>query len=359
MPQFGSAEHGSAGNFPDAYEFHRNVHSLKDSGGTFGFPLVTVIAHRLEDYMHEMEATGEKALEGIQVFVDRMRDNIDGQTKSGADDGAEIARSLPIAGVADCDVIKVDMEVMLISPKDTASRIVSKELQECGFRVVNVPSPFVALEQIALTKPDLAIATAVLDGLTGVDLACAVRAMRATHALHFALITSFEPGHDALKALSKDVPVNRKGPDLPDDLAATRGVKLLVNCSSISVYEGLSAPPAGFRENNKVEPTSPYGRTKLAAEFLATLLDCGEKTFGVSLRLAGIHGAGRRNGVVFRMMSSALEGSDIRVDEPDSVFRILFMEDAVRAIETALGRPQLGHHCYNVAAAKGPQISGR
>jgi hypothetical protein len=31
MPQFGSAEHGSAGNFPDAYEFRRNVHSLKGS----------------------------------------------------------------------------------------------------------------------------------------------------------------------------------------------------------------------------------------------------------------------------------------------------------------------------------------
>jgi hypothetical protein len=26
-----SAEHGSAGNFPDAYEFRRNVHSLKGS----------------------------------------------------------------------------------------------------------------------------------------------------------------------------------------------------------------------------------------------------------------------------------------------------------------------------------------
>lgn len=58
-----------------------------------------MIAHRLEDYMHEMEADGEKALEGIQVFVDRMRDNIEGKTGSGADDAAEIARSLPIAGI--------------------------------------------------------------------------------------------------------------------------------------------------------------------------------------------------------------------------------------------------------------------
>ena len=57
-----SAEHDSAGKFPDEYEFRRSVHSVKGSGGTFGFPLVTVIAQRLEDYMSEMGAAGEKAL---------------------------------------------------------------------------------------------------------------------------------------------------------------------------------------------------------------------------------------------------------------------------------------------------------
>ncbi|MBT3395566.1 MAG: hypothetical protein HOB82_06740 [Alphaproteobacteria bacterium] len=212
-----AAQHDAGGNFPDEYEFRRRIHSLKGSGGTFGFPLVTVIAHRLEDYMSEVGAIGDHALEGIQVFVDRIRDNIDG--KGAAEDAAEIARALPIASIPDFDVVKVDMEVMLISPKDIASHIISRELQECGFRVVNVPSPFEALEQIALTKPDLAIATAVLEGLSGVDLACAVRAMPATRALRFALMTSFEPGHDALKALPKDVPIIRKGPDLPDDLA--------------------------------------------------------------------------------------------------------------------------------------------
>jgi chemotaxis protein histidine kinase CheA len=142
-----SAQHNTAGKFLDEYEFRRAVHSLKGSGGTFGFPLITVIAHRLEDYMSEMEGSGQKALEGIQIFVDRMRDNIDVQEGSEPDAAAKIARSLPIAGIADFDVVKVDIEVMLISPKDTASRIISKELQECGFRVINVPSPFVTLEK--------------------------------------------------------------------------------------------------------------------------------------------------------------------------------------------------------------------
>ncbi len=214
-----AAQADAGGKIPDEFEFRRHVHSLKGSGATFGFPLVTVIAHRLEDYMSEMAAAAESPLTGIQDFADRMRDAIEGRISDSTDAAAEIARSLPIAGVAEFDVVKVDKEVMLISPKDTSSRIVSRELQACGFRVVNVPSPFDALEQIALTKPDLAIATAVLDGLTGIDLACAVRAMPATQALHFALMTSFEEGHDALKSLPEDVPVIGKGPDLPDDLA--------------------------------------------------------------------------------------------------------------------------------------------
>jgi len=33
-----SAEHGSAGNFPDAYEFRRNVHSLKGRRRHVRFP---------------------------------------------------------------------------------------------------------------------------------------------------------------------------------------------------------------------------------------------------------------------------------------------------------------------------------
>ena len=32
-------------------EFRRIAHSLKGMGGTFGYPLVSVIAHRLEDYI--------------------------------------------------------------------------------------------------------------------------------------------------------------------------------------------------------------------------------------------------------------------------------------------------------------------
>ncbi len=209
------------GRFPDDMEFRRNVHSLKGSGGTFGFPLVTLIAHRLEDYLSDVVGMSGPVLADVQVFLDRLRDNIEGRIGSADEDAAEITRALPNANArVEMDVTKVDVEVMLVSPKDPASRIVSKELQECGFRVVNVPSPIEALQQIVLTKPDLTIASTVLDGLSGVDLACAIRAMPATGNMRLALLTSFEPGHAILKPLPDDIPIIHKGPRMADDLAA-------------------------------------------------------------------------------------------------------------------------------------------
>jgi len=131
--------------------------------------------------------------------------------------------------------------------------------------------------------------------------------------------------------------------------AAARETKRMVHCSTISVYEGVSSSPKGFRETDLVAPTSPYARTKLAAESLVALLGDDDQAFGVSLRFAGIHGPDRKSGVVFHMLSAALNDAEIGVNEPNTVFRILFVADAVRAIEAALDSPQLLHRCYNVA----------
>lgn len=216
-----AAAKDSQGRFPNDMEFRRTVHSLKGSGGTFGFPLVTLIAHRLEDYLSDAVPMSGPVLANLQVFLDRLRDVIEGRIGSAGEDAAEITRALPNAGArAEMDVTKVDVEVMLVSPKDTASRIVSKELQECGFRVVNVASSLEALEQIVLTKPDLIIASTVLDSLSGVDLACAIRAMPATRDMRFAMLTSFESGHPILAPLPDGIPVIHKGPRLADELAA-------------------------------------------------------------------------------------------------------------------------------------------
>jgi CheY-like chemotaxis protein/HPt (histidine-containing phosphotransfer) domain-containing protein len=202
-------------------EFRRIAHSLKGMGGTFGYPLVSVISHRLEDYIETEEDLHEAIIEDVQKFLDRMRDVIEGQL--GADDPktAEIVRALPVKSAGfDVDNIQVlDIEVMTVMPKGTATSIVEKELRACGYRVSNVEDPIQALEYAVRTKPDMVMASGLLPGLTGVDLACAFHAMPVTKGIPVVLFTSYDREHKSLEGLPADVPIVKKGGSFSEDLA--------------------------------------------------------------------------------------------------------------------------------------------
>ena len=201
-------------------DIRRRVHSLKGMGGTFGYPLITVISHRMEDYMAGLDELAGPNLEDAQIFVDRMRDVVDGVFQPDDPNTAAIVRALPDkTGFDVAEVGKTDVEVMLVSPKDTASLFVERELRACGYRVVNESSSFSAFEHVVRTRPDMIIATAVMEGLSGVDLACALAAMPATRSIPFALLTSFEDSDAALRDLPSTIPVIHKGANFGDDLA--------------------------------------------------------------------------------------------------------------------------------------------
>ena len=131
--------------------------------------------------------------------------------------------------------------------------------------------------------------------------------------------------------------------------AARAKVRRFVFCSTIDVYVGEPRWPAGFREDDDVTPSETYAATKLAGERIVSIAARNGGVSAVSLRLGGLHGPGRNNGVVYRMLRSALDGDLVRVAEPDSVFRILFTDDAARAVECALQAETIPHDCYNVA----------
>ena len=133
--------------------------------------------------------------------------------------GADFVRKLPSRPVADFgDVVAHDIEVFVIMPDDAVSRHVMRELQACGYRVTREGNSFRAIEIAAMTRPDLVIATGVLDMLSGVDLISAIRAMPATRDIPVALITSASREDVVAGGLPETVPVIRKGVDFGDDL---------------------------------------------------------------------------------------------------------------------------------------------
>ncbi len=201
-------------------EVLRSTHNIKGSAGTFGYPLVGAIAHRLEDYVCDLGAIETSHTGDIQVFLDRMQDVLDGDPATQNAEAANIVRSLPAKGGFDVrDVARMNVEIMVIMPKDAAARFVERELRACGYRVTNVPAPFMAFELAVLTRPDMILVSAVFRDLSGVDVANALKAMPITRTIPVALITSLSADAHSLRELPAGVPLVRKGATFGEDLA--------------------------------------------------------------------------------------------------------------------------------------------
>ncbi len=206
----------------------RPAHSLKGSSSVAEFPLVTVIMHRLEDYIAPLKEITPEHIENIQIYVDKARECslLDCDQKSIS--AADLARALPKRPSEGEAAMPAEgkaapartIEALMVIKEKTAGMIFERELNKSGLHVTTVRSSFEALEMIVRTQPDLVLLSGVVDVLSGVDIACALAAMPATKHIPVCLLTSFERGHQDLEGLPDAIPLVRKN-HLKDDLAAT------------------------------------------------------------------------------------------------------------------------------------------
>lgn len=200
-------------------DLRRRALSLRTGAKAVAAAAVEMIAHRLDDYLGDLQTLAAHQIEEIQTFCDALRDALEAREIDG-DDLRQVVRTLPVRLTFDpAQITLLDIEVLLVHPQRTAARFVERELQACGYRVSNVTRSFDAIEYAVRTKPEMVISSAVLDELSGVDLACALHAMPVTHKIPFALLTSFGWGHPSLEGLPPRAAIIRKGPQFGDDLA--------------------------------------------------------------------------------------------------------------------------------------------
>lgn len=200
-------------------EARRIVHTLKGAGGTHDLPDVSIIALRAEDYLAELSGLTARQQHDIQAYSDALRRALKGEAHV-AGTFKETVRQLPARwnfNVGDVEIREV--EVLLVSAAKVLSHKVRNELQACGYRVTTVNNPVMALELAIRTQPDLVIASAMLDIMTGVDLARALGSISATESIPFALLTSFGRGHPELAGLPVDAAIIRIGSCFGDDVA--------------------------------------------------------------------------------------------------------------------------------------------
>ncbi|MCK5365706.1 MAG: Hpt domain-containing protein [Gammaproteobacteria bacterium] len=198
----------------------REVHNLKGMGGSFGFPVVSLIAHRLEDYISGLDALDERQTSDIVVFVDRLQDIVEAGRDPDDSAAGSLVRGLPAHPGAEFDLSDaLDVEVLLVSPSKTLSQVATHTLRACGYRVTTARTAWEAIEIAVRAQPDLIITSAVMAGVSGIDLVRVLGVITATEKLPVAVLTSFSRDHQELQKLPSEALMIHLGDTFDDDLA--------------------------------------------------------------------------------------------------------------------------------------------
>lgn len=194
------------------------AHSLKSVAASFDMKALKVLCHRFEDYFFNVSELKQENCADILFFGDRMAECLEAFINDQEVDVSQLMRKLPNKGGFEVgDIMVSEIEVMLVMEPGTATKIVTRELLECGYRMINVASTMDAIQLIPSMKPDAVIVSRVMPELSGIDLACALQAMPTTRDIPVALIATSQK--EKYKDLPSTVPVLRKGSTFADDVA--------------------------------------------------------------------------------------------------------------------------------------------
>lgn len=197
------------------------ANNFRGMGTSFGYPTVSLVAHRMEDYLSGLKRLDERELVDAQIFIDRIAELVDRAEQPLLAETNRIIRALPVRyefQVTDVDVRNV--EIMLVTPSKVVAKKLGTELAACGFRTMTVTDPIESISLAVRVPPDMVIASMVMDGLSGLDLIRGLRAMSVTQHVPMALLTSLNLDHPSLKEIPYGVSVIRVGEHFGDDFAA-------------------------------------------------------------------------------------------------------------------------------------------
>ncbi|GMV22100.1 MAG: NAD-dependent epimerase/dehydratase family protein [Vicinamibacterales bacterium] len=211
--------------------------------------------------------------------------------------------------------------------RDVKERNLAWLRQQPGFRFVESPLQTVDLDDL----------------LSGV-----------THVFHLAAQAGVRKswGSDFLTYTTHNVDATQRLLEAVKERALTR----FVYASSSSVYGDAVAIP--MREDAMVQPLSPYGVTKLAAEHLCLLYTANYGVPTVSLRFFTVYGPRQRPDMGFhRFMRAALDQAPITLyGDGEQTRDFTFVDDIVAALIAAGDRGPAGG-VYNIGGGSRVSIN--
>jgi CheY-like chemotaxis protein len=210
-------------NEDDMLKFRKNVQLLGAQAHAADFGIVSLLAHRLEDYLQRIHSMAYPHSNDVRMFLDKIEAALDGSLSVAKQNAsAELVRELPMANKFEHefgDLEKKNIEILVIVPDKAMGTIVEREMAACGYRVSFAKTSFKGFELAVRTRPDMILAAGEIDELSGIDLANAFATMPSVYGIPFALLTSRNWGHPSLKGLPPSSGLVRKGKEFGDDIA--------------------------------------------------------------------------------------------------------------------------------------------
>ena len=183
----------------------------------------------------------------------------------------------------------------------------------------------------------------VEDDLLDVDLAVLLDGV--THIFHLAAQAGVRKswGRDFNVYVSNNIAATQR----LLEACAGRSLERFVYASTSSVYGDEASIP--MREDARLQPVSPYGVSKLAAEHLGHLYHVNHGLPFVALRYFTVYGPRQRPDMGFhRFLSAAMDGRSLtRFGDGEQTRDFTYVDDAVAATAAAATRGKPGR-VYNV-----------
>jgi len=138
------------------------------------------------------------------------------------------------------------------------------------------------------------------------------------------------------------------------------GSKFIIFISTISVYTGgkISQNKNPFDEKSIIDPEGFYGNHKFQAESICrdwSLKGINKKC--AILRFSGIHGGGRKDGVIFNFIKKLSVSETIFIPSPYSRYSILNINDAVKSILLIIKKEKnLRNEIFNIAGGEDMEL---
>lgn len=210
-------------NESDMAQLRKNVQLLGAQAHSADFGVVSLLAHRLEDYLERIDSMNPPHSDDVRMFLDKLESALDGTLQvSNKTASAELVRELPSKTKFDHefgDLEQKNIEILVIVPDKAMGTIVEREMAACGYRVSFAKTSFKGFELAVRTRPDMVLAAGEIDELSGVDLANAFASMPSLYGIPFAILTSRDWGDPQLRGLPPSAGLVRKGKEFGDDIA--------------------------------------------------------------------------------------------------------------------------------------------